>query len=536
MRTISGQSVSGGAATGTLRLYEREEAAAVRGADGTPDEEWARFRSACGRAREELTELYEQSRGTLGEEAASIFSIHRLMLDDVVYLDAVRALLDREQVSAAWAACTAGEELAGAFAAMDDPYMRSRADDVRDVSRRVTGILSGADGTVRLGGPVILAAEDLSPSEVMQLEPAHLLGIVLTRGAANSHAAILARTLGVPALVGVPVETGWDGRCAVLDGDGGTLYIDPTPEICTRAQARRDALRVQRERLESLRGLPAVTRGGKRIALRANVGSLTDVEAAVRNGAEGVGLFRSEMLYMDPDAPPTEERQFGIYRDALQRMAGQPVVVRTLDIGADKQSPFVLLDPEENPALGMRGVRVSLARTELLYTQLRALARASAFGRLSVMIPMVIGVDEVRAVRRALTECCRALSAEGVPVGEMRLGVMIETPAAALIAEALAQEADFFSIGTNDLTQYTLALDRMNPQVSRLCDPYHPAVLRLVELAVQAGQRYGREVCVCGELAADSRMTAEFLRMGADSLSVSPPAILPLKEHVRELE
>ncbi len=532
MRTVSGQPVSAGVAIGTLYLYRREKPVISRAAAGTPDEEWTRFRAACIRAGQQLTGLYEQSRDTLGEEAASIFSIHRLMLDDIVYLDAVRALLDNEGVSAAWAAGTAGERLAEMFAAMEDAYMRSRAADVRDVSRRVAEILSGGESAIRLDEPVIVAAEDLSPSEVMQLDPACLLGVVLTRGSSNSHAAILARTLSLPALIGVQVEEDWGGCAAVLDGEGGLLHIDPTEALCAQARARRDDLRAQKERLKALRGLPAVTCGGQRVVLCANVGSLADVDAAVQNDAEGVGLFRSEMLYMDPNEPPTEERQFAIYRDALQRMEGRPVVVRTLDIGADKLSPFVPLDPEENPALGMRGVRVSLARPEILRTQLRALVRASAFGPLSIMLPMVICVEEVQAVRKALAACRRELSEEGVPIGETKLGIMIETPAAALTADALAQEADFFSIGTNDLTQYTLALDRVDPHLGHLCDPYHPAILQLMEMAVQAAHRCGREVCVCGELAADTRMTETFLRMGVDSLSVAPPAILPLKEHI----
>lgn len=537
MLTLSGQSAGQGAALGTLYFYKREKAALSSAPDGTPAEEWARFRAACACAGEQLAALYKQSLDALGEEAASIFSIHRMILDDIVYLDAVRTLLETEKISAACAASQAGEQLAAAFAAMDDEYMRGRADDVRDVSRRVADVLSGAERkTVSIEEPVIIAAEDLSPSEMIGLDPSSLLGFVLTRGSGSSHVAILARTLALPAVFGIPVEENWHGRRAALDGENGTLYIDPTADICAATEARRAALRERHDKLEQLRGLPSITRGGRAMALYANVSSLADVETALQNDAEGVGLFRSEMLYMNPDFPPTEERQFAVYRDTVQRMAGRPVVIRTLDIGADKRSPFVPLEPEENPALGMRGVRVSLAQPALLCTQLRALLRASAYGPLSILIPMVIRVEEVRAVREQLAACRRDLTGQGVPVGDPAVGVMIETPAAVWIAEELAQEAEFFSIGTNDLTQYALALDRMNPQVGHLCDPYHPAIVRMVEAAVQAGHHYGRKVCVCGELGADEHMTETFVRIGVDALSVTPPAVLPLRGRVRELE
>ncbi len=535
-KTATGKSVLRAVALGPLHVYQKEVTGAAAAALGTPEEEWSSFLTASARAKQQLAGLYEHACASLGEEAAAIFAIHQLMLDDDTYLDRVRALID-QGASAAYAARTAGEKLSEMFAALEDEYMRARADDVRDVSQRVADILAGRErGALWEGEPVILAAEELSPSEAMQLDRSRLLGLVTRRGAVNSHTAILARAMGLPALVGADFDDDWDGHAAILDGENGILFVDPTPELCAAMQKRQSELAARRGFLDSLRGLPSVTRDGRRAAIYANVCGEADIAAATANDAEGIGLFRSEMLWMDAGCVPTEERQFEIYRDAVRAMAGRPVVIRTLDLGADKQSPFVRLEPEENPALGLRGIRVSLTRPELLNNQLRAILRASAFGPVSILLPMIISACEVRRARHCLEACRAALAAQNVPMGDTPLGVMIETPAAVMIADELAGEADFFSIGTNDLTQYTLAIDRQNQALDDFYDPRHPAVLRMVRLVVEAAHRRGRKVSICGELGADETLTETFLRMGVDALSVPPPAVLSLRGRVRALD
>ena len=537
MNVATGTSIFKGIAIGRLRICRKETAEASPTSTLTPQAEFARFQTAQKAAQEQLGQLYEKALGEVGEDNAAIFEIHQMMLEDEDYVDAIRSILDRQGATAEYAVTAAGEKFAATFAAMEDPYLQARAADVKDISRRVVNILAGADtGTVLGDEPAILAADDLTPSETVQLDKSKLLGFITRGGSTNSHTAILARTMGIPALVGVDFDESWDGQLAILDGCNHCVYVDPAPELLAAMEAKRRADLEQEALLQGLKKKPNVTLDGTEIQVYANIGGVGDVELVLQNDAQGIGLFRSEFLYLEGDGCPTEDEQFAVYKRVVETMAGRKVIIRTLDVGADKQADYFGLDYEENPALGYRAIRICLTRRDVFKTQLRAILRASAFGTVSIMFPMIISVREVRDAKEILEECRAELKAQGVPMGEVEIGVMIETPASVMIADELAQEVQFFSLGTNDLTQYTLAIDRQNPKLDAFYNPHHPAILRMIRHTIEAGHRHGCWVGICGELGADLALTELFLRMGVDELSVSPSAILPLRRRIRGLD
>lgn len=537
MKVATGTSILKGIAIGKLKLYRKEAVETGRASSLTPEEEYARFQAAQKAAQEQLGQLYEKALDEVGEDNAAIFEIHQMMLEDEDYVDAVKGILDSQGATAEYAVTATGENFAAAFAAMEDPYMQARSADVKDISRRVVNILAGTDaGAVQGDEPAILVADDLTPSETVQLDKSKLLGFITRGGSTNSHTAILARTMGIPALIGVDFDESWDGQLAILDGYNHCVYVDPAPELLSAMEAKRRADLEQEALLQGLKKKPNVTLDGTEIQVYANIGGVGDVGLVLQNDAQGIGLFRSEFLYLDGDDYPTEEEQFAVYKRVVETMAGKKVVIRTLDIGADKQAGYFGLDHEENPALGYRAIRICLTRRDVFKTQLRAILRASAFGTVSIMFPMIISVREVRDAKEILEECRAELKAQGVPMGEVEIGVMIETPASVMIADELAQEVQFFSLGTNDLTQYTLAIDRQNPKLDAFYNPHHPAILRMIRQTIEAGHRHGCWVGVCGELGADLALTELFLRMGVDELSVSPSAILPLRRRIRGLD
>lgn len=537
MQVATGKSILNGIAIGPLRIYRKEEARISQISSLTPAEEWERFQSACAKARDQLGELYEKALNEVGEDNAAIFEIHQMMLEDEDYLDAAKGVIDNQNATAEYAAETTGENFSAAFAAMSDAYMQARAADVKDISRRVVNILTGQDDTAALDDqPVILVADDLTPSETVQLDKSRLLGFITRYGSSNSHTAILARTMNIPALIGVDFDDSWDGKPAVLDGYNHCVYIDPAPELLSAMEEKRRGDLKQEALLQGLKKKPNVTLDGREIKVYANIGSAADVGLVLQNDAQGIGLFRSEFLYLDSRDYPTEDQQFMIYKRVVETMAGKKVIIRTLDIGADKQVDYFGLDKEDNPALGYRAIRICLTRKEIFKTQLRAILRASAFGTVSIMFPMIISVREVRDAKETLEECKAELKECGAAMGQVEVGIMVETPAAVMMADELAQEVDFFSLGTNDLTQYTLAIDRQNPRLDNFYDPHHPAVLRMIRHTVEAGHRHGCWVGICGELGADQTLTETFLRMGVDELSVSPSAVLPLRKLIRGLD
>ena len=537
MQVATGKSILNGIAIGPLRIYRRAAAQTEVSSTLTPQEEWARFDTARVKAQEQLKELYRKALDEVGEDNAAIFEIHQMMLDDEDYLDAVKGILETQGATAEYAVTTTGKNFAAAFAAMDDAYMQARASDVKDISQRVVNILNGQAQSGILGEqPAILVADDLTPSETVQLDKSKLLGFITRHGSSNSHTAILARTMNVPALIGVDFDQDWDGRTAVLDGYNHCVYVDPAPQLLSSMQKKQQEDLKQESLLQGLKKKPNVTLDGTKVNVYANIGNVGDVGLALQNDAGGIGLFRSEFIYLDAKDFPSEETQFAIYKRVVETMAGKKVVIRTLDIGADKQAPYFGLDKEENPALGYRAIRICLTRQDIFLQQLRAILRASAYGAVAIMFPMIISVREVRDAKELLEKCKAQLRQQGVPMGEVEVGIMIETPAAVMIADELAQEVDFFSVDTNDLTQYTLAIDRQNPKLDAFYDPHHPAVLRMIRETVEAGHRHGCWVGICGELGADLTLTETFLRMGVDELSVSPPAVLPLRKRIRSLD
>ena len=536
VKAAAGKSIWDGIAIGRLRWFQKREVQAQSISGLTPEEELERFEQARARAQAQLRSLHESAVGEVGEDNAAIFEIHQMMLEDEDLLDAVRSVIRTQRGTAEHAVQVTGENFAAAFAAMEDAYMQARAADVRDVAHRLQAVLEGAEEKPDWDEPFILMADDLSPSETVQLDKRKLRGFVTRGGSTNSHTAILARTMGIPALVGVETDPAWDGRMAVLDGYNQCLYVDPAPSLLAAMEARRRADAEQASLLQGLKKKPNVTLDGTEIQVFANIGSDADVGLALQNDAQGIGLFRSEFLYLNSGHPPTEEEQLAVYRRVVETMAGKKVVIRTLDIGADKKADYFGLEREENPALGYRAIRICLTRRDVFKTQLRAILRASAFGTVSIMFPMIISVREVRDAKEILEECRAELKAQGVPMGEVEIGVMIETPASVMIADELAQEVQFFSLGTNDLTQYTLAIDRQNPKLDAFYNPHHPAILRMIRHTIEAGHRHGCWVGICGELGADPALTETFLRMGIDELSVSPAAILPLRKRIRELD
>ena len=537
MQVATGKSILGGVAIGPLRVYRKEETQTAAASALTAEEELARFDAAREKAKEQLRALYDKALEEVGEENAAIFEIHEMMLEDDDYIDAVRSIVENQGATAEYAVATTGDNFAAAFADMEDAYMKARATDVRDVSGRVVNILSGAEEQDALGDePAILVADDLTPSETVQLDKSKLLGFITRYGSSNSHTAILARTMNIPALIGVDFDDSWDGQSAILDGYNHCVYIDPAAELLASMEAKRKEDLKQAALLQGLKKKPNITLDGREIKVYSNIGNAGDVGLVLQNDAQGIGLFRSEFIYLESEDFPTEDAQFAIYKRVVETMAGKKVIIRTLDIGADKQASYFNLDKEENPALGYRAIRICLTRKEIFKTQLRAILRASAYGTVSIMFPMVISVREVRDAKEILEECRAELKERGVAMGDVEIGIMVETPAAVMMADELAEEVDFFSLGTNDLTQYTLAIDRQNPKLDNFYDPHHPAILRMIKHTVQAGHRHGCWVGICGELGADLTLTETFLRMGVDELSVSPPAILPLRKKIRSLD
>ena len=537
MISIQGKGVSSGVGAGPLYFYQRAQTEIPRYTVEDTDAEWHRFKGAQTGAVEQLGDLAEKARAEAGDEAAMLFETHQMMAEDLDYEEAIEQRITEEKMNAEAAIADTAEQFAAMFEAMDDSYMQARAADVKDVSRRLLDILSGAvAGGIASDVPVILAADDLAPSETVQLDKSKILGFITAGGSGSSHTAILARTMGIPAIVGVggALKAEYAGRPVIIDGATGNVVIDPDDMTRDRLMKKREEqLRLQRL-LETLKGQPNVTKDGKSIRVYCNIGSPEDVHAVQVNDGGGIGLFRSEFLYLNCEDFPTEDQQFEAYKQVLADMEGKEVIIRTLDIGADKQIGYFNLPHEDNPAMGMRALRICLSRPEVFRTQLRALYRASAYGKLGIMFPMVTNVWEVREAKRLCEEVKRDLKTEGIPYSEdVSLGIMIETPAAVMLSDRLAKEVDFFSIGTNDLTQYTLACDRQNNDLGRFYDPHHPAVLRMIRLVTQNAHKNGIWVGICGELGADLTLTETFLAIGVDELSVSPRAVLPLRNAIR---
>ena len=536
MITIQGKSVFGGVSIGKLMFYKRNEKVIKREHISDADAEWKRFEAAKGQAVDQLKELYEKALEDVGEANAMIFEIHQMMLEDLDYLESIENIIRSQEVNAEYAVATTADNFAQMFASMDDAYMQGRAADVKDVSERVLDILCGVSAGVKeMTEPCIIAADDLAPSETVQLDKSKVLGFATMYGSANSHTAILARTMNIPAVIGLgeTLSSQYDGKMAVIDGFTGILYVDPDEETLARMQEKRAKDLEQKELLNQLKGKENVTRSGQKINVYANIGNVSDLGAVLKNDAGGIGLFRSEFLYLENSTFPTEEQQFAVYKQVAESMAGKKVIIRTLDIGADKQVDYFNLDKEENPALGYRAIRICLTRPEIFKTQLRALYRAAVYGNLSIMFPMIISVSEVKKIKEIIAQVQAELKAEGIPYKEdVELGVMIETPAAVMISRELAKEVDFFSVGTNDLTQYTLAIDRQNQKLDTFYDPHHPAVLAMIKMAADNAHAEGKWIGICGELGADLELTEEFLKMGLDELSVSPALVLPLRKEI----
>ncbi len=537
MQVFQGKSASGGVATGKIFLYQKGEQQVKRLHVEDTEAELARLREAAKEAAEQLQKLYEASVKSIGESGAAIFEVHRMMLEDEGFFGAMENTITTQSVNAEYAVAAAADNFSKMFSEMDDEYMRTRGADIKDVAERLLSVLSGGNGGMqKLTEPSVVLADDLMPSETVQLDPKLVLAFVTVHGSLNSHTAILARTMNIPALVGVsvPLVPEWNGKTAVVDGAEGTFCIDPTEEYLEKMEGRRKQEQEKRELLQTLKGKETVTKDGKKIRLYANIGSNRDLGMVLENDAEGIGLFRSEFLYLEKEDYPTEEEQFSVYKTVAETMAGKKVIIRTLDIGADKQAPYFHLKKEENPAMGLRAIRICLTRPDIFKTQLRAVFRAAAYGDLAIMYPMIISVEEVRKIRSLAEEAKRELEAEKLPYGNVEQGIMIETPAAVMVSDELAKEVDFFSIGTNDLTQYTLAIDRQNTELDGFYDAHHPAVLKMIRMVVENAHKAGIWAGICGELGADTSLTEEFLRMGVDELSVSPGKILPIRRIVRE--
>ena len=535
MEKFEGKSILKGVAIGKIHYYSKGEQVVQRVSVEDTEAELQRYETAKETALEQLHELYEKALKEVGEVNAAIFDVHAMMLEDDDFNDSIRNTISSQKVNAEYAVATTGDNFAKMFEEMDDEYFRARSADIKDISERVVSVLHGATAKNALGDePVILAAKDLAPSETVQMDKTKLLGFVTEFGSSNSHTAILARTMNIPALIGIPVDEKLEGRTAVIDGVTATLILDPDEETLKLYQEKKQEEERQRELLQELKGKEDVTLDGKHIRLYANIGSVGDTAKVLANDADGIGLFRSEFLYLEKSDYPTEEEQFQAYKTVAQNMAGKKVIIRTLDIGADKQVDYFHLDHEDNPAMGYRAIRICLDREEIFRTQLRAILRASAYGNIGIMYPMIISVDEVRKCREILEQVRRELERQDIPVGEIEQGIMIETPAAAMISDLLAEEVDFFSIGTNDLTQYTLAIDRQNAKLDSIYDSHHPAVLRMIRMVVENGHKSGCWVGICGELGADTTLTGEFLQMGIDELSVTPASVLPIRKIIRE--
>lgn len=537
-------------AIGRIWFYTKEEQSVKRYKVEDTEKEWDRYEAAKDEAVRELNGLKRKAVRELGEINAAIFEAHAMMLEDRDYSDSVKNIIETQSVNAEYAVAATGDNFARMFSGMEDEYFRAKAEDVQDISERVIGILSGRRKKKRMEQePVIVAAEDLAPSETVQMDKSQVLGFVTRQGSSQSHTAILARTMNLPALIGIPVKAEWDGKLAAIDGINGILYVDPDEETLEKMQLLQKEEQERQRLLTEWKDRETVTKSGRKIRLCANVGSIADVAGALQNGAEGIGLFRSEFLFLTADHCPTEEEQFQTYRLAAEMMAGKTVIIRTIDIGADKRAAYMekkpepgkedsslYLEEETNPAMGLRGIRLSLEKRELFKTQLRAILRAGAFGEISVLYPLIASVEEFRKAKALLAEVEEELKALGIPFGKVRQGVMIETPAAAILSDLLAEEAEFFSIGTNDLSQYTMAVDRENPRTEEYFDPHHPALLRLIRYTVKNAGKAGIPVGICGDLGGDETLTEFFVKEGVDELSVPPSRILPLREKIKNLD
>lgn len=536
MEMYTGKSIFKGIAIGKILFYQKGEQPVKRVKIEDTAEQIKRYEDARAKAAEQLQGLYEKALKEVGEANAAVFEVHQMMLEDDDYIDSVVNIIETQQVNAEFAVATTGDNFAKMFAEMEDDYFKARAADVKDISERMVNILSGNESGGAIGDePVIVVAEDLAPSETVQMDKEKLLAFVTRLGSANSHTAILARTMNIPALIEVDIKEEWNGKMAVVDGYTGTFYIDPDEDILKKMQEKKEEDIKARELLQELKGKEDVTVDGKHIKLYANIGGVKDVASVLANDAAGIGLFRSEFLYLEADNYPDEEAQFQAYKTVAENMAGKKVIVRTLDIGADKQVDYFNLDHEENPAMGYRAIRICLDRRDIFRTQLRALLRASAYGNIGIMYPMIISVDEVKEIKKIVESIKAELTEKGIEYGEVEQGIMIETPAAVMISDLLAEEVDFFSIGTNDLTQYTLAIDRQNSKLDNIYDAHHPAVLRMIQKTIENGHKAGCWVGICGELGADMTLTETFVKMGIDELSVSPTFVLPIRKLIREM-
>lgn len=540
METLQGKGVFGGIAIGEIAFYKRAEGQVQRKRVEDIKSEILRFETAKEKAIDQLGELYEKAVQEVGEGNAMIFQVHQMMLDDLDYVEAITNLITTQQVNGEYAVAVTGDNFSQMFASMEDEYMRARAADVKDISERVIAILSGNENSgLVTDKPVILAADDLAPSETVQLEKEKVLSFITRGGSTNSHTAILARTMNIPAVIGVGdgLSEEYEGKLGIVDGAEGVIYIDPDEETLTKYKEKQKEYQDRLALLQQLKGEENITLDGQKIKVYANIGNASDIGAVMQNDAGGIGLFRSEFLYLESDHFPTEEEQFKVYRYAAETMAGKMVVIRTLDIGADKQIDYFHLPKEENPALGYRAIRICLMQHDIFQTQLRALFRASAFGNIAIMFPMIVAVEEVLEIKEIVEKVKAELDEAGIPYNkETQLGIMIETPAAAIISDDLAKEVDFFSVGTNDLTQYTTAVDRQNANLDKFYYPHHKALLRLIKMAADNAHKNGIWIGICGELGADTELTETFLSMGIDELSVSPACILPLRKKIRETD
>ena len=536
MEIIQGKAIFGGIAIGPISFFAKEQKQVKRTKVEDTEAEVARYEAALATAIEQLGALYEKALKEVGESEAQIFEVHQMMLEDDDYNDSVKNIITSQGLNAEYAVATTGDNFSTMFAAMDDEYFQARAVDVKDISERIINILMGIGEAKVSDEPSIIVAEDLAPSETVQMDKSKLLGFVTRLGSSNSHTAILARTMNIPALIQVDIKEEWNGKLAIIDGFSGKFILEPEEDVLEEYQKKQAEQQERRRLLAEQKGKPTVTKNGKAIKLFANIGSVSDLQSVMENDAAGIGLFRSEFLYLESDTYPTEEEQFKAYKMVAETMAGKKVIIRTLDIGADKQVDYFELDKEENPAMGLRAIRICLTRPEIFKTQLRALLRASAFGNIAVMYPMIISVEEVRKIKAIMEEVKAELDEAGIPYGNVEQGIMIETPAAVILSDLLAKEVDFFSIGTNDLTQYTLAIDRQNAKLDEFYNPHHEAVLRMIQMVVENAHKAGIWAGICGELGADLELTDRFMEMGVDELSVSPTFIYPVRQKIREYD
>lgn len=539
MQIYKGKSVFGGIAIGKISVYKKDEQLVKRVKIEDADAEMERYTAARNTAAAQLQKLYDKALKEVGEANAAIFEVHQMMLEDEDYNESVENIIHSQMVNAEYAVASTADNFAQMFEAMDDDYMRGRAADVRDISERVITVLAGGAGSgLDSDEPVIIAADDLAPSETVQLDKDKVLSFVTAHGSENSHTAILARTMGIPALIGtgIDLDETVDGKLGIVDGTNGVVYVDPDAELLEEMKKKQQEEQEKKRLLQTLKGKENITLDGQKVMLYANVGNIKDLGIALQNDAGGIGLFRSEFIYLGQDHYPTEEEQFQIYKTVAETMAGRRVIIRTLDIGADKQCDYFELDKEDNPAMGLRAIRICLTRPEIFKTQLRALFRASVYGNINIMYPMIISVDEVRQIKAIVEEVKAELAEQGIEYGNPAQGIMIETPASVMMSRELAEEVDFFSIGTNDLTQYTLAIDRQNSKLDKFFDSHHPAVLRMIQMTVENAHKAGIWCGICGELGADQALTKDFLAMGVDELSVSPGSILPLRKIILETD